>query len=132
MAREYMSVRELAQEAGVSVQAVYKWIEKGELKAEVMRLSEFEKRYHIGRKEAARFLRRTSRAGGGQKAASGKERTSSAQHKPGKRKPRTGKELLEVLEKNGLIGMWADRDDIGDTLEFARKLRKMASTRHHD
>jgi len=25
--------------------------------------------------------------------------------------------------ESGLIGMWADRDDIGDTLEYARKLR---------
>ena len=132
MAREYMSVRELAAEAGVSVQAVYKWIEKGELKAEVAQLSKFEKRYHIGRKEAARFLLRANHAGGGKKAASGKERVSPAEDKPTKRKPRTGKELLEVLKRNGLIGMWADRDDIGDTLEFARKLRKQASTRHHD
>jgi hypothetical protein len=25
---------------------------------------------------------------------------------------------------SGLLGMWADRDDIGDTLEFAQKLRE--------
>lgn len=25
---------------------------------------------------------------------------------------------------SGLFGMWADRDDIGDTLEYARKLRE--------
>jgi len=40
----------------------------------------------------------------------------------------TGKDLLE----SGLFGIWKDRTDIGDTLEFARKLRKQAETRHHE
>jgi hypothetical protein len=28
--------------------------------------------------------------------------------------------------------MWADRDDIGDSVEFARKLRERAWTRQHE
>ena len=40
----------------------------------------------------------------------------------------TGKELAE----SGLFGIWKDRTDIGDSLEFARKLRKQAETRHHE
>jgi transposase len=117
MGKEYMSVRALAAEAGVSVQAVYKWIEKGDLKAEVVQLSEFEKRYHISRKEGARFLHRKNQA--------------PAENNRKGRIPLTAKELLKELKRNGLVGMWKDRDDIGDTLEFAHKLRKRASTRHH-
>ena len=44
-------------------------------------------------------------------------------------KPRTGKELLEALIANGLVGMWKDRTDIGDSAEFARKLRERAEKR---
>jgi hypothetical protein len=33
------------------------------------------------------------------------------------------------LLKSGLVGMWADRKDIGDSLEFARTLRSQASQR---
>jgi hypothetical protein len=44
-------------------------------------------------------------------------------------KPQTGAELLAALEANGFIGMWADRDDIGDSVEFARKLRERAWSR---
>ncbi|GAB4505732.1 MAG: hypothetical protein Fur0043_27300 [Anaerolineales bacterium] len=40
-------------------------------------------------------------------------------------KPMKGKELL----KSGLFGMWADRTDIGDSVTYARKLRKQAQTR---
>ncbi len=35
----------------------------------------------------------------------------------------TAGELLLVLQEEGIIGMWKDRDDIGDSGEFARKLR---------
>lgn len=41
-------------------------------------------------------------------------------------KPANGKELVEALTKAGLIGMWKDRSDITDSIEFARKLRKEA------
>ncbi len=37
----------------------------------------------------------------------------------------TAGDLLE----SGLVGMWADRDDIGDSREFARNLRRQAENR---
>ncbi len=37
----------------------------------------------------------------------------------------TAAELLA----SDFVGMWADREDIGDTMHFARKLRKQAETR---
>ena len=33
------------------------------------------------------------------------------------------------LLNSGLVGMWADRDDIGDSSEFARQLREKAQRR---
>lgn len=42
--------------------------------------------------------------------------------------PMTGEALLA----SGLVGIWADRTDIGDTLEYARELRKRAQTREHE
>ena len=42
-----------------------------------------------------------------------------------KRTPLTGKRLLE----SGLVGIWEDRTDIGDSVEFARKLREKAQRR---
>ncbi|MDO9130781.1 MAG: hypothetical protein Q7U34_13050 [Anaerolineales bacterium] len=33
------------------------------------------------------------------------------------------------LLKSGMVGMWADRKDIGDSLEFARSLRGQAEKR---
>jgi hypothetical protein len=44
-------------------------------------------------------------------------------------KPKTGRELLQALRANGLVGIWKDRDDIEDSSTFARKLRKRAQTR---
>lgn len=38
----------------------------------------------------------------------------------------TARELL----KSGLVGLWADRDDIDDSLSFARRLREQAEHRH--
>jgi hypothetical protein len=40
----------------------------------------------------------------------------------------TGKDLVD----SGLFGIWKNRTDIGDSLEFARRLRKQAETRHHE
>ncbi len=40
-------------------------------------------------------------------------------------KPITGRDLL----KSGVAGMWAGRKDIGDSLEYARRLRAQAQTR---
>ncbi|HUU00433.1 MAG TPA: hypothetical protein VM425_03230 [Myxococcota bacterium] len=44
-------------------------------------------------------------------------------------KPKTGRELLRALRASGLVGIWKDRDAIGDSSTFARKLRKRAQTR---
>ena len=33
------------------------------------------------------------------------------------------------LAKSELFGLWADREDIGDSIEFARRLRREAETR---
>jgi hypothetical protein len=42
------------------------------------------------------------------------------------RRPRmTARDLLN----SGLVGLWKDRDDIGDSVEFARELREAAQTR---
>ena len=42
--------------------------------------------------------------------------------------PMTGEALLS----SGFVGIWADRTDIGDTLEFARELRKRTEKREHE
>jgi hypothetical protein len=47
-------------------------------------------------------------------------------------KPKTGRELLAALEAGGVIGVWADRRDIGDSVEIARQLRERAWTRPND
>jgi hypothetical protein len=39
----------------------------------------------------------------------------------------TGKGLLQALRNDGLVGMWADRTDIGDSSEFADRLRGRSS-----
>ena len=44
----------------------------------------------------------------------------------------SGKEALERLVALGVIGAWADRDDIGDSSEYARKLREQAQNRVGD
>lgn len=38
-------------------------------------------------------------------------------------KPNTAKALLQSLEDNGVVGMWKDRQDIGDSSDFAARLR---------
>jgi hypothetical protein len=48
--------------------------------------------------------------------------------KPGvAKKPLTAGDLM----RSPLFGLWKDREDIGDSLEFARKLRAEAEQRHH-
>src|SRR5258708_5020941 len=51
---------------------------------------------------------------------------------PDEGKPRTGKELLDALTASGFVGAWKDRTDMGDTIEFARKLRQEAERRDWD
>ncbi len=60
-------------------------------------------------------------------ATEGQAATRS-EDEPGQPIPMTGETLLA----SGLVGIWADRTDIGDTLEFARELRKRAETREHE
>ena len=38
---------------------------------------------------------------------------------------RTGADLI----RSGLAGLWADRDDLGNSQEFARSLRRQSETR---
>lgn len=44
-------------------------------------------------------------------------------------RPSNGAELVARLQEEGILGMWADREDLGDSSEFARKLRRQAETR---
>ena len=44
--------------------------------------------------------------------------------------PKTGKELVQALRSSGLVGKWRDREDIGDSRQFARKLRERAQKRY--
>jgi hypothetical protein len=47
-------------------------------------------------------------------------------------RPQGGNGTFADLLKSGLVGIWKDRTDIGDSLDFARELRKQAETRHHE
>jgi hypothetical protein len=45
--------------------------------------------------------------------------------------PEAGKDSLTAADllASGLVGLWSDRTDIGDSREFARRLREEAQTR---
>ena len=43
--------------------------------------------------------------------------------------PLTGQALVAALQESGFVGLWRDRDDIGDSREFARRLRREAPLR---
>ena len=47
---------------------------------------------------------------------------------PGSVRPLTAAELLQ----SGLVGIWADREDITSSQEFARRLRQQAEHRERD
>lgn len=49
-------------------------------------------------------------------------------------KPRTASKSGTAgdLLRSDLFGLWKDREDIGDSLEFARRLRMEAEHRHHE
>ena len=47
-------------------------------------------------------------------------------------KPQTGPELFAALVANGFIGALADREEIGDSVEYARMLRERAWSRRHE
>jgi hypothetical protein len=44
--------------------------------------------------------------------------------------PRREMNLGDLL-KSDVVGMWADRTDIGDSVEYARELRKRVQRRRH-
>jgi hypothetical protein len=43
--------------------------------------------------------------------------------------PKTGAELVALWDADGLFGAWADREDIKDSAEYARRLRQQAEHR---
>lgn len=45
--------------------------------------------------------------------------------------PTNGAELVAYWWRHGLIGVWADRADIGDSVEYARTLREQAQRPRH-
>jgi len=52
----------------------------------------------------------------------------SVSRPPVQRKQLTARDLL----RSGLVGLWADREDIKDSLSFARRLRQQAEHRGID
>jgi hypothetical protein len=54
---------------------------------------------------------------------------ADAQEAQARPKPGTGAELVAELTASGFIGAWEDRSDIGDSVEFARRLRERAESR---
>ena len=54
---------------------------------------------------------------------------NSPRPSPPQGRPRTGREMLQALKANGFVGAWKDRDDIGDSVEFARELRRRVWSR---
>lgn len=59
----------------------------------------------------------------------GDRRTIEQFAKDEPKKPVSGRDLLAALESAGIIGMWADRRDIGDSSEYATQLRRQAQQR---
>lgn len=51
---------------------------------------------------------------------------AACSHSPAIDAPSTAVELLDRLRKDGVIGAWSGRKDIGDSSEFARHLREEA------
>ena len=54
---------------------------------------------------------------------------NSSRSSPPQDKPKTGREMLKALRANGFVGAWKDREDIGDSVEFARELRRRVWSR---
>jgi hypothetical protein len=57
------------------------------------------------------------------------DREDDAQHDRADDQPLTGAELVQLLQASGVVGLWKDRDDIGDSVEYARKLREHTQIR---
>jgi antitoxin ParD1/3/4 len=51
------------------------------------------------------------------------------EHDRARNTPLSAKELLNSLKQSGFIGMWKDRSDIEDNIDFARRLRIDAERR---
>jgi antitoxin ParD1/3/4 len=51
------------------------------------------------------------------------------EHDRARNSPLSAKELLNSLKQSGFIGMWKDRPDIEDNIDFARRLRIDAERR---
>lgn len=51
---------------------------------------------------------------------------------PGAPSPATPAELVDYCEREGVLGIWADRTDIPDSPEYARQLRHQAEQRADD
>lgn len=51
---------------------------------------------------------------------------------PTKALPKNGAELVAYWEREGVLGIWADRTDIPDSPEYARLLRHKAEHRDRD
>jgi putative addiction module CopG family antidote len=51
------------------------------------------------------------------------------EHDRARTSPLSAKELLNPLKQSGFIGMWKDRPDIEDNIDFARRLRIDAERR---
>ncbi len=47
-------------------------------------------------------------------------------------KPKMGAEVVAMLERDGVFGAWADRKDIEDSADYARRLRRQAETRRRE
>jgi hypothetical protein len=62
------------------------------------------------------------------KAGKGEKPVDKTEAKP-EPQPTAGVQLVAELIESGFIGAWADRDDIEDSVEFARRLRRRAETR---
>jgi hypothetical protein len=46
--------------------------------------------------------------------------------------PLTPGEMVQQWEREGVIGIWADRTDLPDSPEYARQLRRLAESRVRD
>ncbi len=45
---------------------------------------------------------------------------------------KTGADVIAYWKSQGLIGDWANREDVGEGDAYARELRRQAETREHD
>ena len=61
-----------------------------------------------------------------------KESAKDTLEKAAAEKPATARELAAAIRKSGLVGMWKDRTEIGESRKFARNLRKLASARKRE